>query len=92
MEIYIEWGIETWYNTINNPSVIGTRKCRGQNGLKSVMQYGMFPGVPLILLAFQSYGQCPETCCECGNRLLDRGTVVGIVDDKSIGFFADLLD
>lgn len=52
----------------------------------------MFPGVPLILLAFQSYGQGSETCCECGNRLLDRGTVVGIVDDKSIGFFADLLD
>lgn len=34
----------------------------------------------------------PETCCECGNRLLDRGTVVGTLDDKTIGFFADLLD
>lgn len=52
----------------------------------------MFLGVPLILLAFQSYGQGSETCCECVNRLLDRGKVVGIVDDKSIGFFADLLD
>ena len=34
----------------------------------------------------------PETCCECGNRLLDRGTIVGTLEDKSIGFFADLLE
>lgn len=30
----------------------------------------------------------PETCCECGNRLLDRGVVVGDLTDKSIGFFS----
>lgn len=29
----------------------------------------------------------PETCCELGNRLLDRGLVVGTLEDKSIGFF-----
>jgi len=29
----------------------------------------------------------PETCCEFGNRLLDRGLVVGTLEDKSIGFF-----
>ena len=33
----------------------------------------------------------PETCCESGNRLLDRGTIVGTLEDKSIGFFSDIL-
>lgn len=32
----------------------------------------------------------PETCCECGNRLLDRGVIVGRLEDKSIGFFKSL--
>lgn len=29
----------------------------------------------------------PETCCECGNRLLDRGLVVGALDAPDVGFF-----
>jgi len=29
----------------------------------------------------------PETSCELGNRLLDRGLVVGTLEDKSMGFF-----
>lgn len=32
----------------------------------------------------------PETCCECGNRLLDRGAVVGTLKDKDIGFFKEI--
>jgi len=32
----------------------------------------------------------PETCCENGNRLLDRGVVVGTLDDNDIGFFNDV--
>ena len=32
----------------------------------------------------------PETCCECGNRLLDRGLIVGELDSPSIGFFNGL--
>lgn len=32
----------------------------------------------------------PETCCECGNRLLDRGLIVGELTERSIGFFSDL--
>jgi len=32
----------------------------------------------------------PETCCECGNRLLDRGLIVGELTEKSIGYFLDL--
>ena len=43
------------------------------------------------LAACHNCALLPETCCECGNRLLDRGTVVGTLDDKSVGFFADLL-
>ena len=34
----------------------------------------------------------PETCCECGNRLLDRGAVVGTLSDKEIGFFKEICD
>ncbi len=29
----------------------------------------------------------PETCCEFGNRLLDRGLVIGTLDDKNTGYF-----
>jgi hypothetical protein len=29
----------------------------------------------------------PETCCECGNRLLDRALVVGELENKSVGYF-----
>lgn len=32
----------------------------------------------------------PETCCENGNRLLDRGIVIGTLEDSSIGFFSEL--
>ncbi len=32
----------------------------------------------------------PETCCECGNRFLDRGVIVGDLVNKKIGFFNDL--
>lgn len=34
----------------------------------------------------------PETCCEGGNRLLDRGAVVGTIKDKDIGFFKEICD
>lgn len=42
------------------------------------------------LAACHNCALLPETCCECGNRLLDRGVVVGDLTDKSIGFFAEL--
>lgn len=29
----------------------------------------------------------PETCCESGNRLLDRALIVGTLNEPSIGFF-----
>jgi hypothetical protein len=34
----------------------------------------------------------PETSCECGNILLDRGLLIGIPADPTLGFFAELLD
>lgn len=29
----------------------------------------------------------PETCCETGNRFLDRACLIGLVDDPTIGYF-----
>lgn len=43
------------------------------------------------LAACHNCALLPETCCECGNRLLDRGVIVGTLEDKSIGFFSDIL-
>ncbi len=34
----------------------------------------------------------PETCCEYGNRLLDRGVVVGKLKDKDVGLFKEICD
>ena len=44
------------------------------------------------LAACHNCALLPETCCECGNRLLDRGVIVGDLENKDIGFFADLCD
>ena len=44
------------------------------------------------LAACHNCSLLPETCCECGNRLLDRGVVVGDLADRSIGFFSALCD
>jgi hypothetical protein len=43
----------------------------------------------LNLAACHNCALLPETCCENGNRILDRGLVVGKADDKSIGYFED---
>lgn len=42
------------------------------------------------LAACHNCALLPETCCECGNRLLDRGLVVGTLENASIGFFGSL--
>lgn len=44
----------------------------------------------LNLAACHNCALLPETCCENGNRLLDRGVVVGLLSDPEIGFFYDL--
>lgn len=32
----------------------------------------------------------PETCCESGNRLLDRGFVIGELDNREVGYFVNI--
>ena len=34
----------------------------------------------------------PETCCENGNRFLDRGVVIGTLDNSNIGYFNYSMD
>ena len=46
----------------------------------------------LNLAACHNCALLPETCCEHGNRLLDRGVVVGVLDDSTTGFFSELRD
>lgn len=42
------------------------------------------------LAACHNCALLPETCCECGNRLLDRGTIVGVLENEDIGYFSEL--
>jgi hypothetical protein len=42
------------------------------------------------LAACHSCGLLPETSCELMNRFLDRGTVIGTLDEPAIGYFSDL--
>ena len=43
------------------------------------------------LAACHSCVLLPETSCEEQNRLLDRGTLVGSLDNRRTGFFSDFL-
>lgn len=42
------------------------------------------------LAACHSCALLPETSCEKGNKLLDRGMVVGTASDPGLGFFSDV--
>ncbi len=44
------------------------------------------------LAACHNCAVLPETCCENGNRLLDRGVVIGTIDEPEIGFFSSVRD
>lgn len=44
------------------------------------------------LAACHNCALLPETCCECGNRLLDRGLAVGTLSDPELGYFASIRD
>ena len=41
------------------------------------------------LAACHACGLLPETSCEEFNRFLDRGLVVGTLDDPNLGYFSD---
>jgi hypothetical protein len=43
------------------------------------------------LAACHACALLPETSCEEGNLLLDRGLVIGTPDDKELGYFSDLI-
>ncbi|WP_082492831.1 DUF1998 domain-containing protein [Arthrobacter sp. Leaf69] len=43
------------------------------------------------LAACHSCGLLPETSCEMFNRWLDRGVLIGDHEDKTLGFFSELL-
>lgn len=42
------------------------------------------------LAACHNCALLPETCCEIGNRLLDRGVAIGTLDKQDIGFFSSI--
>lgn len=42
------------------------------------------------LAACHNCALLPETCCETGNRLLDRGLIVGTLDNPEHGFFNEI--
>ena len=44
----------------------------------------------LNLAACHNCALLPETCCELGNRLLDRGLVLGTTTNPSFGYFSSL--
>ncbi|MFD1403001.1 DrmB family protein [Robinsoniella peoriensis] len=46
----------------------------------------------LNLAACHNCALLPETCCENGNRILDRAVIVGTLEKAEIGFFHDLRD
>lgn len=46
----------------------------------------------LNLAACHNCALLPETCCENGNRLLDRGMIVGTLENPEIGFFHSILE
>ena len=46
----------------------------------------------LNLAACHNCALLPETCCENGNTLLDRGMVIGTLDNPEAGFFSSIRD
>lgn len=44
------------------------------------------------LAACHNCALLPETCCENGNRLLDRGIAIGTLDKPEIGYFNDNIE
>jgi len=43
------------------------------------------------LAACHNCALLPETCCENGNRLLDRALLIGTIDERGMGYFSDLV-
>jgi hypothetical protein len=43
------------------------------------------------LAACHNCALLPETCCENGNRLLDRGLLTGTIDNREMGYFNNIV-
>lgn len=43
------------------------------------------------LAACHNCALLPETCCETGNRMLDRAMLIGTIENREVGFFDSLL-
>jgi hypothetical protein len=43
------------------------------------------------LAACHNCALLPETCCENGNRFLDRALLVGTIDNRQMGYFSGLI-
>ena len=78
------------FNRIFKEAIDGSRFCSNDPVCISSNGQGR---ESLNLAACHNCALLPETCCECGNRLLDRGLIVGTLDNNGseIGFFKDLL-
>jgi hypothetical protein len=44
------------------------------------------------LAACHNCALLPETCCENGNRLLDRGLLAGTIDNREMGYFYNIIN
>lgn len=44
------------------------------------------------LAACHNCALLPETCCENGNKLLDRGVVIGTLDHTEMGYFSNMMN
>ena len=77
------------FETIFERAVIGAQWCSSDP--VCIESPGQGPG-SCNLAACYSCALVPETSCELGNRMLDRGVLVGTLSDKKIGVFTDVLN
>lgn len=77
------------FEPIFERAIIGAQWCSSDP--VCIESPGQGPG-SCNLAACYSCALVPETSCEFGNRMLDRGMLVGTLQDKTVGIFADVLD
>lgn len=54
-----------------------------------IQSYGQGPD-SCNLAACHNCALLPETCCEMGNRLLDRGVIIGTLESTEMGYFSKI--
>lgn len=76
------------FETIFERAVISAQWCSSDP--VCIESLGQGPG-SCNLAACYSCALVPETSCEFGNRMLDRGVLVGTLSDNQTGIFSDVL-